>query len=1023
MTPPADPSAVVAAPDARPAYGWWGLGALIAALAVVYGAHVVRGGFTNFDDPLFFDPRQNQAFVDAGFWGLLDPTQTIANVYLPVAHLSLYADLAWFGGEPWAVHLHSAVLHLLASLALVYWLRGMRVSGWAPWAAALVFAAHPALVESVAWAASRKDVLSGLFAFVSLGMLARLGERRGVARFAWILGIAATAVLALYSKGTALVLPFLAVLTAWGASMAGSGGARPARAGGRWGTVLLVFALTVAAGVHHQWHAVSQGTMQAQGGIGGRLAQVPGAFWHYVQTAFAPRDLNVLYPEVRTLEAFVAGGPLALALLGGCAVALAVALLRPGWRMVGIGGLLFFAALLPFNTALPASSIAAADRYLYLAIPGAALLVAALPRVGPWLATAAAAVLAVLALQRTDAFRDGGTLWRASLAVDEANAVAHLNLVAHIARTEPGARDVQIEHLEAAAAAARYPEHALRAHEGLRGLRFAQGRFDAACQHAEGAVEAADAILARWREASGGSMDAVLRAMVARDVARAEAAARGDELEPLVRVDGEVECQRWLQAHLRAFRPYLAAAERARTQGFGNHAAELERSATRHLEVAREAAPEAPDVLAFDAMLQLSRAVADAPEGEPVDADDPRIARADELVQRILEVMPEHFEAHLVAGRIGQLRKQKLEALRHFLAARDAQPFDAQGWVDLCQYYLSVKQVESALREADTAWFELGVRDPSLLYVRAVALVEGGEWAKAERALADYVDLRPTDRDAARILARLLATRAMARVNEDDPKKIRALLERARVHNPSEPRLHLVEGQLARAERRFADAIAHLEAARASLPPDPDIVEALTLARIGRGWELKLDTTRDRSEAALEVWRQAIAEAPPSVDVQAVRNLLGAHGEELLAAAREALRDGDEERALSLAREARSFAPGLGALELGIALMQRAHARRVAITRLDLWSGSPARTSDRRVREWLEEAVAALGDAVVDASGRADVADLARYYQVRAFLQLGRSDAAMRAAEPVLAREASAVRQDMRQALDAAGLK
>ncbi|HEB52406.1 MAG TPA: hypothetical protein ENI87_04020, partial [bacterium] len=401
--------------------------ALVVYLPAVLGAELLR-----FDDNFFFGP-QNPEFRAglASVW-----TGTIANAYLPVAHTSLWFDWYLADGASFLPHLHNLLLHAAAGYVLARLLLQLGVTALAANVVAALFVVHPALCESVAWVSSRKYVLSGLFVFVALWQTARFARAPAPRRALWIGLLGA---LAMYSNATAVVLPLLAVLVA-----AWCGGP-----GARWWAVVVLFCVTVPIALHHRAIAAEQGTMLA-GELAASLPQAPGAFWHYLCTAVWPVGLNVLYPEVDTLQAFRGHW-----LAGTIALAAFVAFGGGLWcstraRAIAAGLLGFVVALLPFNTVWPASSIAAADRYLYLAIPWLALSAVAvserLHARGPWLAALLAAPLVWLGAARAHDFRDDASLWQASLDVDDNNAVAHLNFVEQLLRQPPVPYDDVVAH-------------------------------------------------------------------------------------------------------------------------------------------------------------------------------------------------------------------------------------------------------------------------------------------------------------------------------------------------------------------------------------------------------------------------------------------------------------------------------------------------------------------------------------------------------------------------------------------------
>jgi hypothetical protein len=83
-----------------------------------------------------------------------------AEFWHPLTWLSLMADAQIFGGRPFGFHLTNLLLHILNTLLLFFFLRKVTGKLWQSAFAASLFALHPLHVESVAWIAQRKDVLS-----------------------------------------------------------------------------------------------------------------------------------------------------------------------------------------------------------------------------------------------------------------------------------------------------------------------------------------------------------------------------------------------------------------------------------------------------------------------------------------------------------------------------------------------------------------------------------------------------------------------------------------------------------------------------------------------------------------------------------------------------------------------------------------------------------------------------------------------------------------------------------------------
>ena len=814
-----------------PAPLWPTLLAALLLAAVVYVPAAFAASFLGFDDNFYFGP-DNPEFRE-GLSAVLDPTRTIANAYLPVAHASLWLDFWLSPQNAFWPHVHSLVVHALAAFVLVRVLLQLGASSFVAHTAGALFLVHPALAESVAWVSGRKDVLSGLFTFVALYAAARLAARP---RALWFVVLALATAAAMYSKATAVVLPLLAALVVWH-----KGGARS-----RWLAPLLALLVTVPIAWHHQSIAADQGTL-ASGSVAARLAQVPGAYAHYVQTAVWPLRLNVLYPEVATLERFAqAGRPIVLGLAALAVVGLAFAWFRRT-RLAGIGLLAFFTALLPFNTAFPASSIAAADRYLYLALPGLAWLLAVVAEVLPgrhprWLAPLLVLPLAWLAGGRAQQFRDDQTLWNASLAVDADNAVAHLNLVYDRMGTKTLVEELR-GHLDAAVRSARYPIHELKARQLLVVLAMREADYKGAAAHAQAAVAAATAQLARETSAQ-----------------------RRSEATGLL-----------LQAQLAAFEPLQLAGDEAAAAGVHDAAKQL--------------APSHPDVVAFTALRDLTAcreellAKAKAGQAPRLAVDDPRALAAEATLsaaqtafraeqaallaaQRITAEPTLHAGLAYAQGEWQRARDQVLAALRHYGEAVVADPNCIPAWLSAARL-LREREMWSGCEEKARAG--LAVRpDPALRQELALALIGQGRLNEAELQLEAYLRARPEDTETSKVLANVLVVRAYTMLgNPAERAAVRRLVDKALAYNKDELKAHLVLGRLAKEEGRLIDAVRHLERAHKLLPTFEDARQLYvdSLAALGYEKFVQLDEA-----GALAAWQQCLAVAPPDFDAQGIRD-------------------------------------------------------------------------------------------------------------------------------------------------------
>ncbi|NIQ00106.1 MAG: hypothetical protein GWM98_06525, partial [Nitrospinaceae bacterium] len=140
---------------------------LILVCALAY-FNVLGNGFLNYDD---HNERilKNPFLLTPWSWSHLATafTQATAGYYDPVYVLSYVIDHRLWGWNPAGFHFDNLLLHT-ANSVLVFFLM-LRLRGGYPLAlvSSLLFAVHPIHVESVAWATSRKDVLSMFFALAS----------------------------------------------------------------------------------------------------------------------------------------------------------------------------------------------------------------------------------------------------------------------------------------------------------------------------------------------------------------------------------------------------------------------------------------------------------------------------------------------------------------------------------------------------------------------------------------------------------------------------------------------------------------------------------------------------------------------------------------------------------------------------------------------------------------------------------------------------------------------------------------
>lgn len=172
-------------------------------------AMVLDNEFIDFDDPEYVtdNPYVTQGLTWTSVrWAF---TSGYMMIWHPVTWLSHMLDVELFGLNPRGHHLTSLLIHLFTVLLLFGWLRRTTGDLWASALTAALFAIHPLRVESVAWVAERKDVLSGFFGVLSLWAYGSYVQKGTVARYLLVTVLLA---LGLMSKAMLVTWPVVLLL-------------------------------------------------------------------------------------------------------------------------------------------------------------------------------------------------------------------------------------------------------------------------------------------------------------------------------------------------------------------------------------------------------------------------------------------------------------------------------------------------------------------------------------------------------------------------------------------------------------------------------------------------------------------------------------------------------------------------------------------------------------------------------------------------------------------------------------------
>ena len=361
-------------------------------------------------------------------------TSPYAGNWHPLTWLSHMTDVELFGLDAGAHHLTNVFWHVLSTLALFFLLVRM-TSHLGPSAfVAALFSLHPLHVESVAWIAERKDVLSTFWLFMTMAAYAWFVARRTALRYGLV--VAAFA-LALMSKPMVVTLPFLLLLLdVW-----------PLR---RWGPAsgwraafplvvekLPLILMTAAASLITVYAQRRAGAVQSLEDfpLSLRLANAPIAYAHYLISAIWPSNLAVLYPYPSSIPVWQSLAS-ALSLAAITAAVIRFVRTRP---YLFAGWFWFLGMLVPVSGLFQAGAQPYADRFMYVPAVGLFVmvawagrdLVAAFPFWRPRVIAAAALVtLACLiaTMRAVPHWRNSITLWEQATRATRENYRAHTNL-------------------------------------------------------------------------------------------------------------------------------------------------------------------------------------------------------------------------------------------------------------------------------------------------------------------------------------------------------------------------------------------------------------------------------------------------------------------------------------------------------------------------------------------------------------------------------------------------------------------
>lgn len=503
--------------------------ALTAATLAVFW-QVNQYDFVNFDDHIYVTENshiQSGITLDGLRWAM---STMNAEFWHPLTWLSLMSDYQLFGLNAGGYHVTNLLLHILSTLLLFWLFHRMTGTVWRSAFVAALFALHPLHVESVAWIAERKDVLSAFWGMLTLCAYVYYTEKPVLRRYLPVLLCFACA---LMSKSMVITLPAIMILLDYWPlgrlqSREGNTSSKPAvktspnqkQQKARLNKGALPENVTSPenrissekklAGIIPSWQLreklpffafsavfsiitlYAHNTAPAiQFPFGARLANAFVAFVTYLGKIFWPQNLAVFYPFPDQCPAWQVGG--AVFLILAISAAVIIALKRLPYLFVG--WLWYATTLLPVIGIIQIGDFAMADRYTYLPSIGISIMLAwGIPplfqraQIRRMVLLPAGivvlAILAVLSWQQCRYWKNSIELFSHALQVTRDNPLARNSL--GVALAGVGKNKEAIAHYRAAIELNPYSD---KAHSNLGLALVAEGKIDEAITHYRAAID------------------------------------------------------------------------------------------------------------------------------------------------------------------------------------------------------------------------------------------------------------------------------------------------------------------------------------------------------------------------------------------------------------------------------------------------------------------------------------------------------------------------------------------------------
>lgn len=405
----------------------------LALFTIVIYNSVTNNGFVSFDDTYYVIQNKH---IQAGLnWRTI--SWAFRSMYCsnwhPLTWMSHALDWQLFGNHASGHHYVSVLLHALCAVLLFIFLENATKRIWPSLTVAVLFTVHPINVESVAWIAERKNVLSTVFFLLTLIAYESYVRSPSLKRYVLV---AFCFVLGLMSKPMVITLPFvLLLLDYWPLRRAKTddpGAMRGVKT--HFGFLVIekipLFIFSIASGILTVI-AQRNAAIKTQYSFSERFGNAVVSYCLYIGKAFWPSKLAVLYPHpINSLAAWRVLASLAL-----LSLITAIVVKFRSHRYLMVGWLWFLGTLVPVIGLIQVGEQAMADRYAYVPFIGlfiaiiwaAADFIESKKLPAAYCAVVALLVVTILSIRtriQIHYWHDSAELWSHTLDVTENNFVA-----------------------------------------------------------------------------------------------------------------------------------------------------------------------------------------------------------------------------------------------------------------------------------------------------------------------------------------------------------------------------------------------------------------------------------------------------------------------------------------------------------------------------------------------------------------------------------------------------------------------